>query len=84
MFVTPTRLPAAELLGQMGLTQSSKFTSVGYGDTEFVNAPGGKVTTHVQAAITVTGDTYCVSTNVDQRLDIASVRAFLANYVALP
>jgi secreted trypsin-like serine protease len=133
--ITPARLPTAGLLDQMGLTQSSSFTAVGYGDTEFVNGPGGKSTNHVQArhyavgtfhsltpralhlsqnastgdggtcngdsggpnfigagsaettiiaGTTVTGDTYCTSTNVDQRVDIPSVRAFLDDFVALP
>lgn len=47
--VTPVRLPASRLLENMALEQSSKFTSVGYGDGEFVNGPGGKTTTHLQA-----------------------------------
>jgi hypothetical protein len=32
----------------------------------------------------MTGDTPCRSTNGDYRLDTASARAFLANYVTLP
>ncbi len=47
--ITPGQLPPAGLLDQLGLTPQSKFTTVGYGDTEFVNGPGGKTTTHVQA-----------------------------------
>lgn len=134
--ITPAQLPTEGLLDQMTLTQSSKFTSVGYGDTEFVNGPGGKETTHVQArnyavgsfdaltpqalhlsqnsatgdggtcngdsggpnfigaadidettiiaGTTSTGDTYCEATNVTQRVDIPSVRAFLKDYVILP
>lgn len=36
------------------------------------------------AAITITGDAVCRATNVVYRLDIASARAFLGNYVTLP
>ena len=38
----------------------------------------------VLAAITITGDAVCRSTNVDYRTDTASAREFLAAYVALP
>ena len=41
-------------------------------------------TTTVLAATTVTGDTYCNSTNVDYRLDTPSARSFLGQFVALP
>ncbi|MDQ4130300.1 MAG: trypsin-like serine protease [Actinomycetota bacterium] len=47
--ITPAELPPEFYLDKIGLDQSSKFTSVGYGDTEFLNGPGGKETTHVQA-----------------------------------
>lgn len=51
--IPPARLPTANLLDQMSaagtLNQSTLFTSVGYGDTEFVNGPGGQTTTHPQA-----------------------------------
>jgi secreted trypsin-like serine protease len=104
---------------------------VGYGDTEYVNGPGGQTTTHPQsrnvavgpfnsltsaylhlsqqthkgeggtcsgdsggpnflgdtdviASITVTGDTYCGSTNVGYRLDTQAARDFLDDYVTLP
>ena len=36
------------------------------------------------AATTITGDTPCRSTNVDYRLDTASARGFLAQFVTLP
>jgi hypothetical protein len=36
------------------------------------------------AALTVTGDTPCRSTNVDYRLDTDSARSFLCQYVTLP
>jgi hypothetical protein len=51
--VTPARLPTAGLLDQMKadgtLNQGTLFTSVGYGDSGFVNGPGGQTTTHLQA-----------------------------------
>jgi secreted trypsin-like serine protease len=52
-----------------------------YGDSGGPNFLGS---TNIVAAITITGDAVCRSTNVDYRLDTASARAFLANYVALP
>ena len=51
--ITPAQLPAAGLLDDMKadgtLKQSTQFTSVGYGDTESVNGPGGQTTTHPQS-----------------------------------
>jgi secreted trypsin-like serine protease len=51
--ITPAQLPTAGLLDQMKadgtLNQGTRFTSVGYGDSEFVNGPGGQTTTHLQA-----------------------------------
>lgn len=135
--IVPASLPTAGLLDQLwasgALDQSSQFTSVGYGDSAFINGPGGKTTTHLQArntavgsfnsltaaylhlsensgnggtcngdsggpnflgagsgetsviaGTTITGDTYCGSTNVDFRLDTPTARAFLQNYVTLP
>jgi V8-like Glu-specific endopeptidase len=52
-----------------------------YGDSGGPNFLGD---TNVIAAITITGDAVCRSTNVDYRLDTESARAFLANYVTLP
>jgi len=52
-----------------------------YGDSGGPNFLGN---TDVIAATTITGDAVCRSTNVDYRLDTASARAFLSNYVALP
>jgi len=46
---------------------------VGAGDNE----------TDVIAGITITGDTMCKSRNVIYRLDIASARAFLSQFVQL-
>jgi len=56
-----------------------------YGDSggpNFLGAGAGE--TNVVAAITITGDFYCRSTNVDYRLDSPSARAFLSQYVTLP
>lgn len=51
--ITPAELPTAGLLDRMKtagtLNQSTLFTSVGYGDSEFVNGPGGQTTTHLQS-----------------------------------
>ena len=52
-----------------------------YGDSGGPNFLG---TTQIIAAITITGDSVCRSTNVDYRLDTASARAFLSQYVSLP
>jgi V8-like Glu-specific endopeptidase len=52
-----------------------------YGDSGGPNFLG---TTNTIAAITITGDAVCRSTNVDYRLDTNSARAFLSQYVALP
>jgi hypothetical protein len=52
-----------------------------YGDSGGPNFLG---TSNVLAATTITGDANCRSTNVDYRLDTASARAFLGQYVALP
>ena len=52
-----------------------------YGDSGGPNFLG---TSDVVAATTITGDAVCRSTNVDYRLDTASARAFLSQYVALP
>jgi V8-like Glu-specific endopeptidase len=52
-----------------------------YGDSGGPNFLGS---TNTVAAITITGDAVCRSTNVDYRLDTESARAFLADYVRLP
>jgi hypothetical protein len=52
-----------------------------YGDSGGPNFLG---TTNVIAAITITGDAVCRSTNVVYRLDTESARAFLSQYVTLP
>ena len=52
-----------------------------YGDSGGPNFLG---TSDVVAAITITGDAVCRSTNVDYRLDTPSARTFLGGYVPLP
>lgn len=52
-----------------------------YGDSGGPNFLG---TTDIVAATTITGDAACRATNVDYRLDTASARAFLDDYVTLP
>jgi V8-like Glu-specific endopeptidase len=52
-----------------------------YGDSGGPNFLG---TTNIIAAITITGDAVCRSTNVDYRLDTASARDFLGQYLTLP
>jgi V8-like Glu-specific endopeptidase len=52
-----------------------------YGDSGGPNFLG---TTNIVAAITITGDAVCRSTNVVYRLDTKSARTFLAQYVRLP
>lgn len=56
-----------------------------YGDSGGPNFLGaGSSETNIVAATTITGDTPCRSTNVDYRLDTASARRFLGQYVTLP
>jgi secreted trypsin-like serine protease len=52
-----------------------------YGDSGGPNFLG---TTQIIAAITITGDAVCRSTNVVYRLDTESARTFLGQYVTLP
>jgi hypothetical protein len=131
--IAPARLPTANRF--RGLPKDKRFTSVGYGSQEVMNAPGGhKVVyrdareyavgtlnavtpgylrisqnpatgnggtcygdsggpnflgagpsvTDIVASTTITGDTYCKSTNVTYRLDTRPARAFLRKYVTLP
>jgi V8-like Glu-specific endopeptidase len=56
-----------------------------YGDSGGPNFLGaGASETNILAATTITGDTPCRSTNVDYRLDTASARSFLSQFVTLP
>jgi len=52
-----------------------------YGDSGGPNFLGGS---NIIAAITITGDAVCRSTNVDYRLDTPSARSFLSGFVTLP
>jgi hypothetical protein len=52
------------------------------GGPTFVGA--GADETNIIAGITITGDTWCKSTNVIYRLDTESARAFLGQFVTLP
>lgn len=52
-----------------------------YGDSGGPNFLGDS---NVVAATTITGDAICRATNVDYRLDTASARSFLGDYVTLP
>lgn len=52
-----------------------------YGDSGGPNFLG---TTNIVAATTITGDAVCRSTNVTYRLETASARAFLGQFVTLP
>ena len=66
----------------------SQNPSTGYGGTCFGDSGGPNFFSYdgerLVAAITITGDSVCRSTNVTYRLDIASSRNFLANYLSLP
>ena len=68
--------------GYLRVSQNPNTGSGGscYGDS------GGPIflgSTNIVVAITTTGDMFCKSTNVDQRLDIPSVQQFLSRFVAL-
>lgn len=74
-------------LGQAFLRLSQN-PSTGNGGTCFGDSGGPNFFNHngtrLLAAITITGDAVCRSTNVTYRLDTASSRNFLAPYVTLP
>jgi hypothetical protein len=56
-----------------------------YGDSggpSFLGAGSGERS--IIAAVTITGDSTCRSTNVDYRLDTLSARAFLGRFLSLP
>lgn len=56
-----------------------------FGDSGGPNFLGaGAAETNIVAATTITGDSRCRATNVDYRLDTASARAFLGDFVQLP
>lgn len=52
------------------------------GGPNFLGA--GSTETNIVAATTITGDFMCRATNVDYRMDVASARAFLGQFVTLP
>ena len=54
-----------------------------YGDSGGPHFLGGE-TSHLLVSLTVTGDAMCRATDRTYRLDTASARAFLAEFVALP
>jgi hypothetical protein len=60
--------------------------SLGNGGTCFGDSGGPNFlgTTTIVAGTTITGDSVCRSTNVDERMDTASARAFLSAFVTLP
>ncbi len=56
-----------------------------FGDSGGPNFLGaGDSETDIVAGTTITGDSMCRATNVDYRMDTASARAFLGQYVQLP
>jgi hypothetical protein len=56
-----------------------------YGDSGGPNFVGASRTeTNIVGGTTITGDSLCKATNVIYRLDTASARAFLSEFVALP
>jgi len=68
----------------------SQNSATGNGGTCFGDSGGpnflgaGNAETSIVAALTVTGDAMCLATNVDYRLDTASARDFLKDFVILP
>jgi secreted trypsin-like serine protease len=60
--------------------------SIGNGGTCYGDSGGPHFlgTSDVVVAVTVTGDRYCRSTDVDYRVDTLESRAFLAGFVTLP
>jgi secreted trypsin-like serine protease len=50
------------------------------GGPEFLGGP----TSNLQVSLTVTGDSMCLATNVDYRVDTPQARAFLGQFVRLP
>jgi hypothetical protein len=71
-----------------GYLRLSQNPATGDGGTCFGDSGGPNFMTvngtRMLAAITITGDSVCRSTNVDYRLDTQSARAFLAPFVTLP
>ncbi len=53
--ITPATLTTEGYLDTVTLTQDTQFVSVGYGDTAFVNGPGGPTNTHPWTRMYATG-----------------------------
>jgi hypothetical protein len=73
--------------GYLRLSQNPATDNGGacYGDSGGPNFVGaGAQETNIIAGITITGDTWCKSTNVIYRLDTESARTFLGRFVRLP
>ena len=76
--------------GFRSLTKSwlnlSQNPSTGNGGTCYGDSGGPHFlgTSNIVVALTVTGDSTCRATDVDYRVDTASARAFLGQYVTLP
>ena len=73
--------------GYMRLSQNPATGNGGtcYGDSGGPNFLGaGDSETAIVAGITITGDALCKATNVIYRLDIASARSFLGQFVKVP
>ncbi len=70
--------------GYLTISQNPNAGSGGtcYGDSGGPQFLGG-TDSNLQVSVTVTGDVFCKSTNRVQRLDIASVQSWLAQFVAL-
>ena len=64
----------------------SQNNATGDGGTCFGDSGGPNFlgASNVIAAVTVTGDSMCLATNVDFRLDTQAARGFLDDYVTLP
>ena len=81
MYATGTLNSINKTLLRISMNPSKGDGGTCYGDSGGPNFLGS---TNVVAAITITGDAVCRSTNVDYRLDTESARAFLSQYVKLP
>ena len=89
---TDTRYVAVNSLTTQSRTwlRDSQNPALGYGGTCTGDSGGpnflgaGSSETNILAATTITGDAACHSTSVDLRLDTASARWFLEQYVSLP
>lgn len=66
---------------QLNMNPSTGSGGTCYGDS---GGPHFVGTSSVVAAITITGDANCRATDVDYRMDTASARAFLGQFVTLP